>query len=76
MGCSFDENGALEVHFSVEGKWVPYGEPTQGHYRQAYCLLWQDADYSGLPHARYWNSLGEAREQGGWYYTSHKHYDG
>lgn len=76
VGCSFDESGALEIHFSTEGEWIPYGTPTEGHYYIAYCLVWRDADYSGLPHARYWNSLGEAREQGGWYYTSHKHYDG
>lgn len=76
VGCSFDESGALEIHFSTEGEWIPYGTPTEGHYYIAYCLVWRDTDYSGLPHARYWNSLGEAREQGGWYYTSHKHRDG
>lgn len=76
VSCSFDEAGALEVHFSAEGEWVPYGTPTEGHYRFAYCLSWQDADYSGRPHANYWHPLGEAREQGGWYCTSHKHYDG
>lgn len=76
VSCSFDEGGALEIHFSTEGEWIPYGTPTEGHYYIAHCLVWRDADYSGLPHADYWNSLGEAREQGGWYYTSHKHRDG
>lgn len=76
VSCSFDENGALEVHFSAEGEWVPYGTPTEGHYCIAHCLLWRDTDYSGRPHANYWGPLGKAREQGGWYYTSHKHRDG
>lgn len=74
--CSFDENGALEAHFYAEGTWVPYGEPVQGHYYQAYCLLWQDADYDGPPSDDWWHPLGEAADRGRWYCVSHKHYDG
>lgn len=72
VSCSFDEKGALEIHFSAEEEWVPYGTPTEGHYRQAYCLLWRDADYQGRPLEDWWHPL----DPPGWYYTSHKHYDG
>ncbi|MCI8807542.1 MAG: hypothetical protein HFF20_02825 [Oscillospiraceae bacterium] len=74
--CSFDENGALEAHFYAEGTWVPYGEPVQGHYYQAYCLSWRDADYQGQPLDVWCHPLGEAAGRGRWYCVSHKHYDG
>ena len=72
VGCSFDENGALDIHFSTKGEWIPYGEPTQGHYFIAHCLRWRDADYQGWPLEGWWHPL----DPPGWYYTCHKHYDG
>lgn len=76
VSCSFDESGALEIHFSAEEEWVPYGEPTEGHYRISYCLLWRDETYTGRPLEDWWHPLDGTAGQGGWYYASHKHYDG
>ena len=72
----FEKRGPLEAHFYAEGTWVPYGEPVQGHYYQAYCLSWRDADYQGQPLDGWCHPLGEAAGRGRWYCVSHKHYDG
>lgn len=77
VGCSFEPDGAMEAHFSVEGNWHPYAE---GNYMVCHCLIWRDADYP----VSYLASLEPMTEvegmspssEGNWYWTSHKHYDG
>lgn len=76
VACSFDENGALEIHFSAEGEWIPYGTPTEGHYRDSCCLVWRDTAYLGPSHADRWRPLNSDNVPDGWYYISHKHYEG
>ena len=79
--CYFENaTGAIEVIFSTKGRWQPYSE---GHYYIAHCLAWRDDAYSRSPLDFYWLPLPEADgmspaqgEKGGWFYTSHKHYDG
>ena len=81
VSCSFEEKGGLEVTFSAKGKWKPYEE---GNYRIAYCLVWQDGEYannSRWPLEDWWPPLdgmdiSSLPQDGKWYYTSHKHYDG
>lgn len=77
VSCSFEPDGAMEAHFSVEGPWQSYEE---GNYKHCNCLIWRDADYSQTPP----ESLDPMTEvegmspssEGRWYWTSHKHYDG
>ena len=79
--CSYEhETGAMEITFSTKGPWKAYEE---GNYYVAHCLVWRDASYSRFPLKSYWHPLTQAEGMapaleggGGWYYTSHKHYDG
>lgn len=81
VDCFFEhETGAIQVTFSTKGPWKPYAE---GNYYIAHCLVWREASYSRFPLESYWHPLTQAdgmtpalEEEGGWYYTSHKHYDG
>lgn len=77
VDCSFEPDGAMEAHLSIEGGWRSYEE---GNYKLCYCLIWRDTGYSSASPA----SLDPMTEvegmspssEGCWYWTSHKHYDG
>lgn len=77
VDCSFEPDGAMEAHFSVEGDWHSYEE---GNYMVCHCLIWRDADYP-MSYLASLEPMTEAEgmspsSEGKWYRTSHKHYDG